>query len=552
MSTEMSKDELNLEENTIAKTEEISVPADPFAAFANPEIRTKEDLEGDKKKKKRILLISLISVFVLLAAVIVLLVFVFPKEVEETPEDTATDTSVVLFDKTNADGSNAIASAVFKSKDDTVEIVSKDGKLYAKGYEDLTAHAINIKDLQTLLTKMTALESIGTVSTLADFGLDKPQLTATITYNDGSKKVLEIGNMSPDQAGYYIREQDSMELYILDINDFAILSMDSLDYISTTVFSEPVIESSEEAETDVVLRKMTLGGTAQNGKDFSFRLVTSEDDETFIYYSYIITEPYLKGSNSAYDTDLDAFTTLTASSVIATHPTAEKLKEYGLDNPYSILTFTLAKRTSISGDDGSGNTVSVTTHDDLIEHTLRLSKANSDYYYAMIDDKPIIYLVPVADIPFATMQYDDFADTLLFLEDITQMGMFKVKSPEKETVFELEHFDNITDTAKNLVVTVGDKTYDTMDFRYLVNNFMDIKRHSALTKEVDGLPLKLEIGIYHREKNEPTLTVKFYEVSSNLYAAVLSNGEKYQVKASKVNFVIEQYENYLNGKTVLR
>ena len=80
---------------------------------------------------------------------------------------------------------------------------------------------------------------------------------------------------------------------------------------------------------------------------------------------------------------------------------------------------------------------------------------------------------------------------------------------------------------------------------------MEIKRYSALTKSTDGQPLKLTLAITRSGEKKPILTIKFYEMSSNLYAAVLDNGEKYQVKASEVKNAITQYENLLNGKTVI-
>ena len=176
---------------------------------------------------------------------------------------------------------------------------------------------------------------------------------------------------------------------------------------------------------------------------------------------------------------------------------------------------------------------------------------NDTYYYVRIDDNPIVYLVAADNLPFAEMQYDDFADTLLFLEDITDMGSFRVTLPEKETVFQLAHDDSSMDSSKNLTVTADGKTYDTMNFRYLIQNFMNITRYGSLTKDVNTLEQKMEIAITRRDKTEPVLTVKFYEISSSQYAVVLSNGEKYQVKASDVKNAITQYENYLAGKTVL-
>ena len=118
-------------------------------------------------------------------------------------------------------------------------------------------------------------------------------------------------------------------------------------------------------------------------------------------------------------------------------------------------------------------------------------------------------------------------------------------------MFDLTHDDNSMDTSKNLTVKAGDKTYDTMDFRYLIQNFMNITRYGSLTKDVNALEQKMEIAITRREETKPVLTVKFYEISGSQYAVVLSNGEKYQVKASDVKNAITQYENYLAGKKVL-
>lgn len=550
--SELDPNEPDEEEQTDDTTDDLAED-NPLFSFLKPSLRTKEEIDGDTKKKKRIILISLIAAFAVLATVLVLLLFVFPKEDEDDYEP-YTDTSVTLFDKTDSSVKCTIKSVLVQTEKSSVEIYNKDDVLVVKGYEDLTMHALNMGDLETLLTKMVAADDIGEVSNLKEYGLNKPQLTATVVYHDNSEKVFEIGDATPDQKGCYMHEQGSKHVYILDMDSIAVLSQNALDYISTTVFSKPDIEEDDDknGESDVVLRKMTLSGSMRKDKNFTFRLVTSEDSDSYIYYNYIITEPYLKGANSSYDTELGAFTSLSATGVVKTHPTAADLKEYGLDNPYSLLTFTLAKRTTTSTENSSGDTVSETTHEDLVEHTLRLSKADNDNYYCTIDEKPIVYLVAATDITFAEMEYDDFADTLLFLEDITKMGKFELTMDGKVTTFQLTHIPSIDDNEKNMTVKVDGKTYDTMDFRYLINNFMDISRYTSLKKDVSDLPVKMEFSIYHTGENTPALTVKFHETSGNLCAAVLSNGEKYQVKTSDVEFVIQQCENYLNGKTVLR
>ena len=558
MSIENPNEKIEVEETAVQPTAETPAEQeldtlDPYASFETPEIRTKEDIEGNNKQKKRVVLFSIMGAIALLAVAVVLLVFVFPPAPTSDQDLQVEDTSVQLLNKAPADGSSeiVISSVVIKQQDSKLEIVKKKDSLTVKGYEDFTMHGLNLGDLRDMLTTIVAADDIGEVEDLKEYGLDKPTLTFTVTYTDKSSYTYEIGDMTPDQEGCYFREKGNKHVYIMSMENVAILMQTEMDYISTAVFTEPSIETSKEGTSEVVLRKMTLSGTLRNNP-LSFRLVTSDDSDAYVYYSYIITEPYLKGANSAYDTELEGFTSLSSASVETVNPTAAQIKEYGLDNPYSVLEFTLAKRTTISSEEDDGNTVSDTTYEDLETHTLYVSKANSDYYYVMIDKRPVVYMVAVTDLKVAEMQYDDFADTLLFLEDITQIEHFKVTTEDGTTDFILTHNPSIDDTALNMTVKVGKKTYDTMDFRYLVNNFMGIERYEALKQSTDGLPLKMEFSIYRLKEKTPTLTVKFYEMSANKYAAVLSHGEQYVVKATDVNFVIEQCENYLNGKTVLR
>lgn len=556
MSFEPSKDERELD---VAVAEEVtddlqSEPVDPYAAFANPEVRTTENAQGNKQKNKRILLVSLCCAFVLLVAATVFSIVWLPGLLKEDETDTpVVNDSIVLFDKSSSNNDSAITSAVMVSSQyGTTEMVNKDGVLYAKGYEAFTPHAINTGDLETFLTAPTMMQDIGEVENIADFGFDSPVLTATVTYRDGSTYAFEIGDMSPDQSGCYFREKDTKQVYIVDVDSVSILYMQPLDYISTTVFNEPTYIKPSQGETDVVVMRMTLGGTLRKDSKFSFRRVTSEDNDSFLYNTFVITEPFTKGSNATYDTALESFTSLGADRVLCVNPTAAQIKEYGLDNPLSVLTFTLASRTTVTQQSGSDGSVSVTSYNDLETYTLKLSAASSSSYYVMLEGKPIVYLVPASNLTFAEMQYDDFADTLLFLENIDEMGSFIVNLPDEKTTFALSHIDEEEDSAKNLIVKVGDKTYPTMDFRYLVTNFMDIKRYGASTTDTKGLPLKLELAITKRDSSKPYLTIKFYEAGTNLYAVELSHGERYMVKASEVNNAIEQYRNYLNGKTVLR
>lgn len=52
------------------------------------------------------------------------------------------------------------------------------------------------------------------------------------------------------------------------------------------------------------------------------------------------------------------------------------------------------------------------------------------------------------------------------------------------------------------------------------------------------------------DESEPFVSASFYHTSASLYTCVLSTGECYQVKASDINTLKTQMDNYLNGKEV--
>lgn len=88
-------------------------------------------------------------------------------------------------------------------------------------YSDSTHIAGVVASLANLQKDATV--DMGTNSP-ATFGLDKPYLTATVTLNDKSQKVLVVGNKNPGQSGYYAQVQGQSGLFIaspVDIDSMA-------------------------------------------------------------------------------------------------------------------------------------------------------------------------------------------------------------------------------------------------------------------------------------------------------------------------------------------
>lgn len=529
------------------ENEQKIIPADPFAAFENPQFRSKENLEQDKQKKKKILLFSLIGAAIVLVAAIILLVFVFPEK--DDTNDTPTTTSVTVLDKTTEKVKNSVVSATLTTKDGVLNIGNKEDELFIKGYEDLPVEISSVESTGGILSKLVATDDVGTVDSVKDFGLDKPIFTADVTYYDNSTFAFEIGNATPDKTGYYFREKGKDHIYVMSTANAEWLMTPADKYISSSVFDAPN-PSSDDAQ--VVMRDMTLSGTVRNNEKLSFRLVTSEDSEEYIYHTYILTAPKIKGTNSSYASKMENFTYLVASDIAAVRPTEKQLQEFGLTNPYSVAEFTLASRTTTTDKtDANGNTQSKTVYSDLKKHVIKVGGMKNDQYYVMIDTVPIVYTVYADDLPWVTVTFDEMADTMLFLNNISTISNYTVTLPDKTTTFHLTHDPSTDDRVKSLTVDVNGTVMDTMNFRYLVLVSMEIQRYGALKTTITDQPLKLTLTLDKVDNTEQPLVIRFYELSASVYGVKLSTGEEYEVKASQVKNFIQQYENYLAGKDVL-
>lgn len=549
MSLENEKNELVPTEDTASETVETTVQNDdPFSALANPTVRERKDVTLSHSAKKKILWCVLAGIAVIVCVVIALLIWVFPEKEDDTlPTE---DPAIVVLDKSK-DSTLTIASANLQLQDGTVlNFYNKDGALILKQYEKFDMSVVNMDALIDVLSTFTATTDLGEQENLSQYGFDKPTATGAVTYTDNTTYKFVLGAQTPDKKGQYFREDGKNHVYILSTDDTLFMTQLPLDYVSTAVMSAPELDKNVDTSAEIVMRNMTLSGSLRKNMPFTFRMVTSEDSDAYMYYNYIITSPYVKGVDSNVSSSVQSFTSLTAEAVVAVNPTAADLQEYGLDDPTTIAAFTLACRTTEKAGTGDDEDT-VTKYSNLQDHVIKLGKLAGAQYYVMIDDKPVVYLVAEKNLPFATWEYDDLADTMLFLEDITNITAFKVETPDKTTLFNLKHNPDDDNNETNLTVTAGDKTCDTMDFRHLMQVYMRISRYTSLKTDVAGKPLQMTMSVYLNGKSTPSLTVKFYQMSSNLSAAILSNGEKYQVRTSEIDNVLKQTQNLLDGKTVL-
>lgn len=507
-------------------------------------------------KRVRTLILSGVAVAVLLGALGGLLLFP-DTDGQGTTTTTVPSPAVTLIQKESA----AVAAAI--SNDNGTFSLKKDsnGLTTVVGQEDLPHSSFAVVNLMDSLKKIEAQRLIAEApATPQTYGFDKETAPVSVeaTYADDSTFAFEIGDAAPSETARYVRVKGSTAVYLVE-NTYLEACFDGpFDYLSKSPVIAP---ESNQAATDtdthtVVVRDVELSGSVRT-EPLYFQFAEELLNEAGISSSpsgYIIKRPYYRAVKTGTALiDYSAYSGFTATGVEAIHPTEAQLREYGLDTPYSQVVFTLAVQRlhTETGDDGEDETT--ISYYNVFEYTIKLGKTAEDgSRYAVVYSEntliPIVYRVTESLLSWATAQYDDIADTLLFYIHLSQIDRLTVTLDGVTTTFDLKRTKNEGE-ADGLTVTAAGKPYDAGYFRNLYGRLMSMYRAGA----ADGLPQgepEMVIGLQTNTQSIPSSTIEIYRHSAAKFYVKHSGGEVYLVNSKTVEPIMQDYLNFLAGKEV--
>lgn len=495
--------------------------------------------------------VTAISTLVLIGAIILLLVwnpFATPEEPVEPDTETTEpeDTTITILDK--SDKNNVVVSRVdVVNKDDSYSILynEKEDNFYLKKYADILLSNDMINQLQEFTSKLIAVDVVEKVDNLKAFGLNKPAATATITYTDGSKAVLYVGNQTPSEDGYYVRTNKDDKVYIFESDAVLPFTYRHTAYADVTLIASPTVKK-DDANGSVVLKEASY-----KGKNYPEPLVIRRsyltDSEELTLFSYIIEKPYPRGTTDAVSGLLGSFKGLYAEQALVLHPSDKEKAALGFDNPLAVITITLAVET---GDTSNEDTSDDAVYYNTITTDVTIGSQDSENYVVMVEGLDVIYLVPKSAFSgVAERTYKNSVNTLLFLKNIIEIGRISVTIDGKTSEFELTHDLSKEDTNKQLKVTVDGKAYDTANFRELYQILMSLERYGDSDAKPEGEPV-MTVRTYYND-GTPYVSADYYSLDGNLCLVKTAEGEVFTTRWAIVTHFMEQVENYLNGKTVL-
>lgn len=346
--------------------------------------------------------------------------------------------------------------------------------------------------LRTVASRAVAVTAVNTVeehtSDLAQYGLDNPRATVTLTMQDGTVKACSIGNASPLSSQTYFALKGEDTVYTVASDKLSPFLKGEGEYLSKEIVPERAEDDNTILEEILIQRK---------DLDYDIRLkydsfyANVENGGTTA--THIMTQPVPCNVNPDRGSKITVgMYGLTASGVVKVHPTQADLEAYGLEDPFCTMT--------------------VTTDAGVIQ-TLKIGKSfqlegdDTVYYYGYYDGVDVAYSFTAETAPCISVQPRDISSGLVFTTYVWDIGKLTVTAKDRETMT----FTGSGTSKDDYQVQLNGKEADPERFRkFYVFLLKTAAEDLCLNGEtVQGDPLATIT--LERQDGKKTQTVSFYE-----------------------------------------
>lgn len=481
------------------------------------------------KKQIKIIIAASVAVVILVALIVVVSVLPNGSDTENT-ESEYVDTTVSLLERTpseiqsvkvkNEYGEFTILSktptTVSKNEETGEETTTTEATIYTLvGFEDMVLQsgqpdsvandAAAVKALDTIIDPNKDSEDSSTNSSVsynkADFGLEDPVAVCTVIFNDGETHTIYVGNNVAGDIGTYFMFDDREEIFVGEVEAFDGFMLNIL-----SLFDKNITTTAQTSE-DAVVKNVVLSGTAfENEIEFQ-----ATNDETSSV-SYELVSPIKTAANNVTTTTVaNSVLNLIASEVVYVNPDDKVLDEYGLLNPYSKIAVTYTTKKIV---------LSSSEPDD----------ENNCYVFS--EDNNIIYKISSDKLPWVTVKYSDFMPDTVISPYLSKVDKVMVDINGEKYEFNVKTTTEVEDNVQKetTVVTIGDETLDTTNFRVYFSNITSIPYKGDVEGESKGDSLITVTISYSTEKADDIIS--YYATDSATKVNV-----KYQGVDTTYNFV---------------
>ena len=402
-----------------------------------------------------------------------------------------------------------------------------------------------ILDKVSSLTSVSSMRTIEDPDNLADFGLENPEVTATVTDTDGKETELALGATNDAVSGCYMSMNgDTSKIYLVDTTLKTNLEFD----LSDIAEKEDIPSITGSTITSITIQKPE--GTAKLFQDSG-----SETGWTF---------EDTDGSSVPADSSLVSTYTGNFSALAWTDYVTYDLNNlgaYGLENP-TVITVDYQQEEEADGsdtessDDSAEETADDSTKDDTEEDsTVTVDKQmvmlvgsqteDGNYYYGKLQDNSCIYTIGSSTIQNITdMKKADFLSTKVAdysfadLDTVTFTRNGETYVASKETV---ESEDEDGETTEETKYLINDKEIETTDFNSFYNLITAMTWQSQDENAQPSGEPDLSVNFY--KEGGTNVTVDYYSYDTNFYLVIDSKGNHSLVNKMDVRELLEKFDS---------
>lgn len=422
---------------------------------------------------------------------------------------------------------NQISEIHLENKKGTLDITSytpvnsegeTDTTVYTiKGYEDYELQP----GIADTIASSAAIIDFAKVLTLekdkaADFGLDKPRATVTVTYSDNTKAVIYVGDDAPQGAGTYLKFGEGDAVYLVETTAVSAFDYGLTDMISLTINDSASNSDNSQASSITI-----------SGSNFPKTIELVPNTGEKVSSSYLMTMP-VEGYANELESSLveGAIRGLYADSVKMVNPSSDQLSELGLSSPYAEV---------------KGVYPDVTV--DIIA-----SKPDADGNVCVMEKGgKVVYVMASANLPWITTSYEALVSEYVLYPKMTALSQMSVNNGSKTYDFKLstkqvtKTDDEGSETTSTTTTVQYDKEeIDLADFSTFFQSVALVEIADVDQESVSGNP---EFSVtYTYSSDGSTDTVSFYSTGSERYVATLNGRVVGHAHKAGVNSLVKDVE----------
>jgi hypothetical protein len=431
----------------------------------------------------------------------------------------------------------------------SVDIVNSTGELHVvrgadkedgtpgytlKGYEDVTLDL----SVNTIPNNANGLVSASVIEEncqdLSKFGLEDPEITAVLTYEDGVVRKYYVGIKNPaSTTETYFMVDGSNTVYTVNNSSLANYYKSAEDFISRTILEAP--ESTDDYpivnELDIVRDDIDYDMVIKYGEN-------SDDEKSGgTSATHELVEPVHAFLTVERSTDVvTGMFGLTADDLYKVHCTEADIAGAGLSEPFCKVTMAC----------GDGNTYVLLISEVFTENE------NERKCYVMLEGGNIIYTISADKLKWLTLKPIDITSRLIIANYVWYIDKITYKCGDSINEFEISPKDDTKDRyysdASDFNVTRNGKAFDPERYRQLYSFLLKANGEDfALDEEIPAGEPMVSIDLNDNYLNEKH-SIQFYDYSAMTTLIVVDGEPKFFGSKSYAQTLVDNIKKLDTGE----